>query len=259
MSLALTIDCRERQLIECLDSVHVPHETKNILIGDIQFECNESVVLVIERKTCADLLASVRDGRYTEQKKRALSNLGNNRYLYILEGVACAYSYCADKPFCGYSGTEARTIQTCIINMMVRDGVRIFYTQDVSETAALVKGIMDRAITTSDPTSYFRLLTSDGSCAQPNASYKATLQVKRKDNMSDPRTIAELQIAQVPSVSVTNAEAILDQFKVQTLVGLAYAVNALPTRQARVKALMEVPKIGKKKAETLLDALFPDM
>ena len=43
---------------------------KNLDLGDIIIEYNDIPLIIIERKTIPDLLASIKDGRYKEQKKR---------------------------------------------------------------------------------------------------------------------------------------------------------------------------------------------
>ena len=89
-------------------------------------------------------------------------------------------------------------------------------------------------------------------------NYKTALQVRRQDNMRDAGTIAQLQIAQVPGVSVSNAQEILKTFNVTTLARLARMLCALPDKPSRLKALMSVPKIGKKKADLILELLFSE-
>ena len=54
---------------DILISRNVPCEPKSDSNSDIY----KNAVLIFERKTCADLLSSINDGRYREQKSRLLS------------------------------------------------------------------------------------------------------------------------------------------------------------------------------------------
>ena len=79
--MRIVIDRRERELInktnESLfrlpeeDKKHIEIIVEDLLIGDILIQNNEKTnLLIIERKTFPDLLASVKDGRYAEQSHR---------------------------------------------------------------------------------------------------------------------------------------------------------------------------------------------
>lgn len=273
--LAVVIDARERALVEALQARSLPEgvilRTAGLQVGDVQFvqesDCasdaseEPELLLALERKTMPDLLSSVRDGRYIEQKARALACVGRARYAYVLEGAGPGFwTGGSDARFGG--GPELRSLQTCVLTCMLRDGLHVLHSDGVDDTAALVVAMAERAAGFDPPSAYFggRAAHDSGSeQAAPSAAYKSTLQVRRRDNASDPRTVAELQVAQVPGVSVANAAALLDAFGARTLVGFGAALGALPGRKARIKALVGVPKIGKKKAEALLDLLFPDL
>jgi len=82
----LTIDYREKSLIEHLVELKVPHNTQNLEIGDILCTYPD-FKLCLERKTWSDLWASIKDGRYREQRSR-LQEWSNNhqKVMYIIEG-----------------------------------------------------------------------------------------------------------------------------------------------------------------------------
>ena len=65
--------------------------SKEVLpIGDVLIQTNEGKdVLIIERKTFADLLSSIKDGRYEEQSYRLLNSSGfpPHSVFYLLEGM----------------------------------------------------------------------------------------------------------------------------------------------------------------------------
>ena len=47
----------------------------------------KNAVLIFERKTCADLLSSINDGRYREQKSRLVSNFKKNQICILLKMI----------------------------------------------------------------------------------------------------------------------------------------------------------------------------
>ena len=78
------IDSREHKLIELLS----PIATKTLDIGDI-FLQDELFELVIERKTWNDLRASIRDGRFREQRSRLRDwkeESKEKQIIYFVEG-----------------------------------------------------------------------------------------------------------------------------------------------------------------------------
>lgn len=99
--------------------------------------------LVIERKSVNDMISSVKDGRYREQKKRLLawekraySKGKYRRVCYILEGFL-GDSKRHDKAASRlYWGAQTSTI--------LRDGLPVFNTLDVGQTAELIMRLAHR-------------------------------------------------------------------------------------------------------------------
>ncbi len=63
-------------------------QLKNLEQGDfIIRDLNQNILLLIERKSISDLLASVKDKRYTEQCQRySQLNIPNSNIYFIIEG-----------------------------------------------------------------------------------------------------------------------------------------------------------------------------
>jgi ERCC4-type nuclease len=59
-------------------------EKKVITLGDIHFVNDEKEVLIIERKSLSDLIASIKDGRYEEQSYRLINSSGMYRQSYCV-------------------------------------------------------------------------------------------------------------------------------------------------------------------------------
>lgn len=89
--LKITVDTRERHLIEAMAHLKVTHETASLTIGDIMITSSDekTIYYVIERKTIADLDASIKDGRYREQQSRlseAREDSPQTIVIYLIEG-----------------------------------------------------------------------------------------------------------------------------------------------------------------------------
>ena len=75
--MRLIIDTREHDLINLCELIisndpnYTTMETETLPIGDILIKTDEGKdVLIVERKSLKDLLASIKDGRYEEQSHR---------------------------------------------------------------------------------------------------------------------------------------------------------------------------------------------
>jgi len=92
--MQLLIDAREpKSLVANLNvlkeksNINVSIIQKNLTIGDYIFydEINTKELLIIERKSLADLESSIKDGRYKEQSFRLNeTSLHNHNIIYLL-------------------------------------------------------------------------------------------------------------------------------------------------------------------------------
>ena len=124
MPAGLVIDDRESALIQELSRkhTHVPVSTARLTVGDIHVVAGTATLMVLERKTRADLRASLIDGRFVAQRSRMMAAFGRARVAYIIEGGSRW-----DEP---ESGAE--------LALVVRDGVSVFWSSSMADTACLV-------------------------------------------------------------------------------------------------------------------------
>jgi ERCC4-type nuclease len=96
--MRIIIDTREHALYEKCQEIlrkqtfifKIVLVQKELKIGDILIQTpDENDILLIERKSFVDLLASIKDGRYEEQSHRLLntSELPPHSIIYLLEGM----------------------------------------------------------------------------------------------------------------------------------------------------------------------------
>jgi ERCC4-type nuclease len=233
MQLKLVIDSRERHptFLDRFPDI----ERKNLDIGDFVIYSDNNPIYVFERKTISDLRSSICDGRYIEQKTRAISNFPN-RFGYIIE-IGNITS------FWDLNTLENKSVQTAVVNTLIRDNIPIVFTQDSTDTCDFLVKQLERF---GDPR-YFE--------HTPNANaYSAALNIacKKSNNKTDPRSIAERQLAQFPGISLANAKSLLDLFQASTFTDFVVALKQDPNP---AKRLQEVPGIGKKKITILLEYL----
>ena len=122
--VGLTIDSRERGLIQCLAAKRAPHQVASLAVGDVRCEYEGSgTSWIMERKRADDYAASIQDGRWQEQRSRLFSS--GLRVFFVIEGdLRWLDRMCA-------------AMMGGIVNESLK-GVCVFRTWDVEETACLV-------------------------------------------------------------------------------------------------------------------------
>jgi len=146
--IKLFIDHRELKLIDILKG---KNELANILstgnldIGDIKIT-NDKYELIIERKTLDDMIASIKDNRYKEQKMRMLSYQNNRQYckiVYLLEGTELSRYYQKDET----------TLVGSIISVMLRDNIPIYRSLSIKDSVLFILRLMSRL--SKNPSEFF--------------------------------------------------------------------------------------------------------
>lgn len=207
--MKIVLDYRERSLAEelCGFVKSNPIEMRNLPVGDIQIEDDAGrILLIIERKTVADVSSSIVDGRLREQRARLLSCFDRSRVMYIIEGTTSAR---------GYGGREYDSVIGAIVNMILRDKIAVMKTSNLKETAALVFKLakkapefiplIDTATATTDTTMEIATTTATSNIVVP---YASTLKKVKKENMSA-EIVAHASLCLVPHVSDKIAGAIV--------------------------------------------------
>jgi len=158
MEYIIKIDNREKDLIKLFELKEHKYEyiLENLDIGDIQFvdsKTNE-ILILIERKTLSDLYASIKDGRYKEQKERMIHSIKNTvRKIILIEGIYIEQftmnlsERSVDKEL--FSGVSAKentlpqsTLSSVIINTMIRDNIHIHICKNINETVQFIENII---------------------------------------------------------------------------------------------------------------------
>ncbi len=184
----LILDNRETALHEL---VKIEHQFQQLHIGDIIIgESVEKPTLILERKTYADLQASIIDGRYREQRGRLLAS--SARVGYILEG----------SPTMLRPPMTAMSIEKIVARLMLVHGVAVFRTPNTAGTAELITTLY--SMWQEDPKTF-----DAASGAQRAAD---GIHVVKKNNTESPEVFGISLLCLIPGVSVKAAEAWLAAF-----------------------------------------------
>lgn len=238
MVLSVKIDTRETALINHLDT-SFDYKIEPLDIGDVHIADTEhNINLIFERKTIADLAASIKDGRYKEQKHRLLSNFGANKITYIIEE-----GHIIPKDA---HGLRKSVFAGVYMNSMYRDGVHLVFTKNLAETSLFIHNVATKC--KEKPESFKEV---EGDYLQ---SRKA--KCRKIDNI-DPTSCYKLQLCQIPGVSYKVAEGIIERYP--TMFALMAHLGSFTDKATAVKAIAGIPLIGSKKATTFIEYLRPEL
>lgn len=295
----ITLDSREAKLIELFRLAKIPIETANLPIGDIilkhtldlkqdatapapaatattEGEAEAGTVLlpaeqlkerrityefIIERKCVQDMVASIKDGRYKEQKIRLLAEAhanthsntntsSKNRYVvivYIIEGTPSELRSSGDKTM----------LLGSIISSTFRDKIIVLRTYSLQETFDLLVRLNERLM--KDYNEFFSVGSNSSSslniglAEQPNTNlegnikvggsigandnYLASIKKNKKDNMT-PAMWNMNCLCGIPGVSSAIAIKIAERYP--TLRGLLDAYLACPDTTTRENMLADI-------------------
>jgi ERCC4-type nuclease len=230
-NMHIVIDERERDLYSKIDSI-VNLEGNNTSIqlsrevlplGDIviQTDSQRNVVL-IERKSFSDLLASIKDGRYEEQSYRLIHSGEHSPHniIYIIEGMFSQLR----------TPMEKKIILSAITSLNHFKGFSVIRTCSLNETADTIVWMAEkmekefqkgkRAAYTlnranSDTSSPINPLATDlGELTNENVSssdYCSVVKKVKKENIT-PENIGEILLCQIPGISTVTAIAVMKKY-----------------------------------------------
>ncbi len=241
MQLSIIIDNRETKLYSNIierdldvykDKISI--EKTQLDIGDIHIKFND-ITYVYERKTVSDLVSSIKDGRYKEQKHRLLSS-GVATINYIIEGD----SITSHKNF-----NNQKLLTSIYLNSTYRDKINVFFTSNIDDTSTFILLLATKII---DKPENF-ISTPDN-----NQDYIDICKIKtKKCSNIDKDTCYLLQLSQIPTISKEIAKKIKDAYP--TMPILIQTLESKSDIKEKIKLLLSIDGIGSKKATTIIDYL----
>jgi crossover junction endonuclease MUS81 len=237
MTLNIIIDNRETNLYNNmierdLDKYNIQITKKPLEIGDIHIIYND-INFIYERKTINDLISSVKDGRYKEQKLRLMANNPNN-INYIIEGTDIIASN---------NNHNQQLLTSIFYNSIYRDKINIFFTKNINDTITLLLLISTKII---DKPHNFSNNYERSNDYIDNCKIKT----KKCDNI-DKETCYLLQLSQIPGISKQIAKNIKDIYP-----SLNILLKTLNDAENPVELLVKIPNIGQQKATKIIQYLL---
>lgn len=240
-----------QELIKADEKLSIEVVLQNLECGDFILEYEGTPVIVIERKTLADLVASIKDGRYRSQKARLVEAFGREKVLYVVEGD---YDYCQTKP-CYVEGMDKYSVLSSIINTLLRDGIRLVSTKNMTDTMDFLMCLLVRF--TKDPNKYV-------ACGTGGASSSAVGGAEMPITKGKVFTKQDLffhQLCQVPGISSKTANAFVKRF--DSMCNF-YQVISEKSEEEKLKILKSVTteennkvrRISSKVAEAIIKYMF---
>lgn len=212
----IIVDTRERELFKELDSIvktsdaqSSPRITSSLLdVGDCHIcmttGTNENVEVMIERKTLQDVGASIKDGRWSEQKLRALSMYPPHKIFYILELTQedDLFHY-HDK----YSRIDTDTILSASLNLFIKWRIPFIFIRGTHNVARFIYKLCLQLKKHKD--------LEQGSVIEEmhSESYVSSscIQLQKQKNMT-PQIYFRFALQGVPGISTKTAKQIQELF-----------------------------------------------
>lgn len=227
----------ENNLCGELLALQVQYQVENLPVGDIEIRnASNNPIVIIERKTVADLMASIVDGRYKEQTTR-LHAITAAQVWWIIEGNPVTYHRDAQ--------AQSRMCAAIASLGLLRNFTPV-RTTNTHETALLLKKMLAKA----EELPQFREATvmQEGKGAEGASAPEAAVadyhhpHKKFKSDCITRDNIQTMMLAQVPGVSTSRATAILEHISLVQILEGTPIPRSIKTVSAAGKKPVTIPK-----------------
>lgn len=242
--MIVKVDTRESDLLQQLQmqisyvpifkSIELKSET--LPIGDIIISTGTEDILIIERKSVNDLLASIKDGRYEEQSYRLNGlNHHNHNIIYLIEGDINKVNR-----FKSDNKTEKLTLYSAMFSLNYYKGFSVFRSFSLEETATIICNMAYKlSKETGTKCAYYKTIVQQPINLEKNMQassdeltenvvineqtggdafdekcekdYVSVVKKVKKENIT-PDNIGEIMLCQIPGISSVTAIAILEKY-----------------------------------------------
>lgn len=234
--MIIKVDTREHDLLQHITqlTMNIPIfkdiviKSETLPIGDIIICDDKEDKLIIERKSVADLLSSIKDGRYEEQSYRLNGlNHHNHNIIYLIEGdVNRVNRFKSDNKI------EKLTLYSAMLSLNYYKGFSVFRSFSIEETATIICNMAYKIAKDPSKKAFYQNLTPpssqlDGGDDTVNQSeeqntsveneqsekdYVSVIKKVKKENIT-PDNIGEIMLCQIPGISSVTALAIMEKYK----------------------------------------------
>lgn len=206
--MKVIIDEREASLYElcltheCLNKEMIVLEKRVLQLGDILFMSDDETTtfLCIERKSLQDLLASIKDGRYSEQSYRLTNCFPNpHNVVYLLEGMLSTVN-------------DKKLVISCIASLNYFKGFSVHRTVSLAETAMYILCMADKMAREFKKGGTPKVpLNTPLTTPLESTDYCDVVKVSKKANITK-ENIGQMILMQIPGISSTTAIEIMKPF-----------------------------------------------
>ena len=235
--MIIKIDNREQELIVAIQSilgasddgkekVQVNEGAKLLLkvemlpLGDVIIsDDDDNELIIIERKSISDLLASIKDGRYEEQSYRLSgSPIHNHNIIYLIEGLIHAKK------------VDKNVVYSAIFSLNHYKGFSVMRTVSMEESAVFIVNSAKKMMantrlkksphySSQSPSPSLSETITSVDIVDNNKSYSSVVKKVKKDNITADN-IGEIMLCQIPGISSITAGALMKHFdgSLQTLL-----------------------------------------
>ena len=239
----LIIDHREKDLKKIFDS-YENVSFDNLDIGDIQFNYNKEIFLLIERKTIKDFVSSMKDKRYSEQKLRLKNNIDSDKIIYLLEGNLDNFQ--GDK----IDGIPKKKIVSTNISLLIKDNIKMYQTNNLSDTVEFISRIYRRL--KEKPENILKNIEKKNDENQ----YCNYIKIKKKENITSNICYIS-QLSQIPGISNKIASHISEKYSSMMILCKEYSENPKLLEKFEYSINNDkTRKLGIKKNEVIYNFLF---
>jgi ERCC4-type nuclease len=199
----VVLDYRESALAELLPGA----ECQPLPVGDVLISLGGRPRLLLERKTAADLAASISDGRWKEQTSRlegAEREAGAERETGRLVVGVVVEGLVRDDSAAGFAGSgsiSGPTISNVLLSASVRKGIVVLFSRSPADTASILLRAC-RALSRPSKTAAQKSIET----LAPSRRFPGK---PRTDGACDPKAAGAAMLTVVPGVSPVLAEEIM--------------------------------------------------
>lgn len=210
--MKLILDIRERELINICEELiknnnsfkDIIIEKENLELGDIIIRNDDNNdILIYERKSISDLIASIKDGRYTEQSYR-LNGLEhhNHNIIYLIEGNI------------NKNLKEKQMVFSAMFSINYYKGFSLMRSSNIEETAYILCNTLIKIIKEKEKTPYYKNTETTSEINiidKKEKSYSSVIKKKKNANITHDN-FGEIVLCQIPGISSVTACAIMKEY-----------------------------------------------
>ena len=252
--MKLILDTRERELKNICEKLilntdvykDIKIETKSLELGDMIIRDNENKdILIYERKTISDLIASIKDGRYNEQSYR-LNGLEhhNHNIIYLIEGVISK------------TLKERQMIYSAMFSINYFKGFSLMRSANIDDTAYIIFNNILKIKKEKDKQPFYYNKNLENTENKEEKSYSTVIKKKKNANITQDN-FGEIVLCQIPSISSKTACIIMKEIK--TIKNLIECLNKDPGCLDNIKYETEkkqLRKISKTSIKNIIEFLL---